>query len=86
MLLFTGDETGRVVIPLARVYDIETNKNKITITYNSGEMDLSIVDCPPVPQRGIVTLKFDTEDGVDKIMRQFFKACNNGVNAFYFGK
>ena len=86
MLLFTGDETGRVVIPLSNVYDIETKKNKITITYNSGEMDISIVDCPPIPRRGIVTLKFDTEDEVDKIMRQFFKACNKGVNAFYFGK
>ena len=86
MLLFTGDETGRVIIPLSRVYDIESKGRKVTITYESGEIEYMIVDAPPMPKRGIVTLKFDTEDDVDKVMRQFFTACKDCRNAFYFGK
>ena len=66
MLLFTGDESGRIIIPLSRVYDIEAKGRRVKITYNSGEMDISIVDCPPVPQRGIVIITFDTDDEVDK--------------------
>ena len=33
MLLFTGDETGRVIIPLSRVYDIESKGRKVTMRF-----------------------------------------------------
>jgi len=87
MLLFTSNEdNGRVIIPLSRIYEIESQGRRIRIAYESGEIDVSIVDCPPFPKLGCVVLTFDTEDEVDKVMRQFYKACRDGARAFYFGK
>lgn len=85
MLLFvktTGAGNERVVIPLNRVYDIVTSSCSVFINYECGD----IVSVEGTFQKKIETVRvvFDSSDEVNKIMRQFFKACRDNVSAFYF--
>lgn len=74
---------NRVVIPLSRVFDIWSSECAININYDGGEL----VEVEGTYQKKLETvrIKFDSSDDVDKAMRQFYKACNDGKNAFFFG-
>lgn len=87
MLLFvkpTGSTAERIVIPLARVYDIWSTSCSIYINYAGGAM-MEVVDGTYQPKVDTARIVLDSKDEVDKIFRQFYKACNAGAGAFYFG-
>lgn len=81
MLIFTGKD-DRLVIPLERVYNIVTNGCRVVINYDCGD---AIYEGQKISRIETVGINFDSGDEVDKVMRQFYKACNNKVGAFYFG-
>lgn len=93
MLLFVkpfGNENSlirvnKLVIPLNRIFDISGFGSSIIINYDSGEY---IEVDSGIYQKKVesVRIVFNSEDAVDKILRQFYKACNNGSGAFYFGE
>lgn len=85
MLFCKPDETivRRLVIPLARVLDVIAFSKSIVINYDNGE--LMEVEGNMVKKIESVKIKFDSTDEVDRIIKQFYKACNNDVGAFYFG-
>lgn len=87
MLLFIKSAdtfASKIVVPLARVYDIWASDCSVNINYDGGE----VVEVEGTFQKKIesVHVTFDKPDDVDKIMRQFYKAVNAGSKAFYIGK
>lgn len=84
MLIFCKTEKGRVVIPLNRVYDIRALSSSIIINYDCG--DLVWLDGDKYEKKiESAYIEMENADEVDKLIRQFYKACNAGSNAFYFG-
>lgn len=84
MLLFCSTSNGRVVVPLNRVYNIVASSCTIIINYDCG--DLVWLDGDRYEKKvESVSVTLDSPDEVDKVFRQFYKACNSGSNAFYFG-
>lgn len=87
MLLFcrsSESPVSRVVIPVNRVYDILTLGNTIIVHYENG--DIVWLDGDRYEKKlETVSIKYEDSDEVDKVIRQFYKACNAGNNAFYFG-
>lgn len=83
MLLFANSSNVKCVIPLSRVYDISAVSCTVVINYDCGD----IVEVEGTFQKKLESVRvvFDSADDVDKIMRQFFKACRAKENAFYFG-
>lgn len=82
MLLFFGKELHRI-IPLERVYEIVANGNEICVTYEGG--DSTDYEGQAVKVSSFCKLKFEDEEEVHKVIRQFYKAVNSGANAFFFG-
>lgn len=86
MLLFTNYLGIRIIIPLNRVYEIKASGKTITIDYDGGEITyLDNEGSAVAPKVETIRINFETEDELDKIMRQFYKACNNKAGAFFFG-
>lgn len=86
MLLFiqkADDVAGQAIIPSSRVYDIFAVDCRININYDGGEL----IEVEGTFQKKVETIsvRFDSEDDVNKILRQFYKACNAGARAFFFG-
>lgn len=72
-------------IPLSQVVKIVFFSKTISIHYFNGEyVDLEFGD-GRFPRVEIKDLKFDSEDDVVRLKRQFYKACSEGKKAFYFG-
>jgi len=86
MLLFTNYLGIRIIIPLNRVYEIKASGKTITIDYDGGEITyLDNEGSAVAPKVETIRINFENEDELDKIMRQFYKACNNKAGAFFFG-
>lgn len=86
MLLFTNYLGIRIIIPLNRVYEIKASGKTITIDYDGGEITyLDNEGSAVAPKVETIKINFESEDELDKIMRQFYKACNNKAGAFFFG-
>ena len=83
MLLFTGSDS-RVVIPLNRVYNIVTSGCSIIINYDCGDL-IWLAESHYEKKIETTRVTLDSPDEVDKVMRQFYKACNANSGAFYFG-
>jgi len=86
MLLFIDNSDSvmsQVIIPISRLYDIWSYGCRININYDSGEL----VEVEGTYQKKIESLSIvcESEDVVNKLLRQFYKACNNKAGAFYFG-
>lgn len=85
MMIFTG---GQVVIPSSRIYDIKVvsggNYGTILIAYDCG--DLINIEGKMYDKVEVVSVHYDSADECNKALRQFYKACRNNENAFYFGK
>lgn len=86
MLLFIDNSDSvmsQVIIPISRLYDIWSLGCRININYDSGEL----LEIEGTYQKKIETVSvvLDNEDAVNKLLRQFYKACNNKAGAFYFG-
>lgn len=88
MLLFCKPNTNsinNIIVPLARVYNIISNGCRVIIDYNGG-------DCIEVENGNYqnkiteVVIYYDSEDEVNKAIRQFFRAVNSNANAFFFGQ
>jgi len=78
MMLFAGSE----VIPSSRLIKILFLDNQILIHYDAGE--LIDIEGTMYPRLEVKTLKFESADEVNKIKRQFYKACASSQNVFYF--
>ena len=86
MLLFTNYLGIRIIIPLNRVYEIKASGKTIAIDYDGGEITyLDNEGSAVAPKVETIKINFENEDELDKIMRQFYKACNNNAGAFFFG-
>lgn len=86
MLLFTNYLGIRIIIPLNHVYEIKASGKTITIDYDGGEITyLDNEGSAVAPKVETIKINFESEDELDKIMRQFYKACNNKAGAFFFG-
>lgn len=86
MLLFIDPKNfyiSKLVVPMARVYEICGGECEIIVNYDSGE--LVEVDGKFEKKIESVKIVYDSHDEVNKIFRQFYKAVSNGSNAFYFG-
>ena len=83
MMLFVKVGSNQVVIPLARVFDIWSQGNNLMINYDDGEL----IEIEGTYQKKIESVKvtFDSDDEVNKTLRQFYKACNTGAGAFFIG-
>lgn len=83
MLLFVKVYSRQNVIPLNRVFDIWSAGNTLSINYDSGEL----IEIEGTYQKKVESVKvtFETDDDVNKALRQFYKACNAGAGAFFFG-
>ena len=83
MLLFVRAYARQVVIPINRVFDIWSEGNALLINYDAGEL----IEIEGTYQNKIESIKvtFETDDDVNKALRQFYKACNAGAGAFFFG-
>lgn len=83
MLLFVKVYSRQIVIPLNRVFDIWSEGNALLINYDSGEL----IEIEGTYQKKVESVKvtFETDDDVNKALRQFYKACNAGAGAFFFG-
>lgn len=84
MLLFLNGDNGRIIIPSERLYNIVAVSCSVVVNYEGGEM-CWVDDNNLVPKIETVRVTFNSPDEVDKIIRQFYKACNNKVGAFFFG-
>lgn len=85
MFLFVKDvNIGQIIIPSFRLYDIWAVGCRIHINYDSGEL----IEVEGTYQKKIETVSvvLDNEDVVNKLLRQFYKACNNKAGAFFFGE
>lgn len=80
MMIFTN---SMVVIPSSRLYNISVLDNKIEIRYEGG--DLIDVEGTMYSKLEVVTIHYESKDACNKALRQFYKACANNQNAFYFG-
>lgn len=84
MLIFCKTKKGRVIVPLSRVYDIRALETSVIINYDCG--DLVWLDGDKYEKKiESVFIEFADEDEVDKVIRQFYKACRDNANSFYFG-
>jgi len=86
MLLFVKTSntfSSDIIIPVGRIYDIWAANCHININYDSGEL----IETELGYQKKLetITVVFNSADEVNKILRQFYKACNNKAGAFYFG-
>lgn len=73
MIIFTKDKA----VPLNRIFQIYADKNKLFIVFESGfDGFKSGVDS--------VCVKCNSEDEVQKLFKQFYKAVRDGANVFYF--
>lgn len=79
MLLFAGN----MVIPERRLISIDFVESSIKIIYDCGEF--VSVEGMYVPRVGTFKLVLSDEEEVNKIKRQFYKACKEGSQVFYFG-
>lgn len=88
MILFVNsklnDVNSKVVIPFERVFNIWASGCNINISYDSGEF--TEVEGNFLPKIEILYIHYNNADEVNKIIRQFYKACNDDKKAFYFGK
>lgn len=84
MLLFMKISGGQVIIPTERIYNICAVGCRVSVNYDSGEL----LEVGSMYQKKIETVSvvFDSDDLVNKILRQFYKACNNNAGAFFFGE
>ena len=87
MLLFVKNSDvniGQIIIPSFRLYDIWAVGCRININYDSGEL----IEVEGTYQKKVETASvvLDNEDAVNKLLRQFYKACNNKAGAFFFGE
>lgn len=85
MMIFAKDtyRKEKIIIPLSRMFEIMSSGCSVVINYDSGE----VIETEHGYIKKIETIKItlDSPDDVDKIIRQFYKACNNNAGAFYFG-
>ncbi len=79
MMLFIGEK----VLPSSRLIDIVFVENAIKINYDGGDL----LDVEGTFYRKVETERIilESADEVNKIKRQFYKACASNQNAFYFG-
>lgn len=87
MLLFTKSSDtniGQIIIPSNRVYDIWAVGCRININYEGGD----IIEVEGTYQKKIETVSviLSSPEAVNKLIRQFYKACNNHSAAFFFGE
>lgn len=84
MLLFVTTSEGQIIIPLARVYNIVLSSCSVVINYDCG--DIVWLDGDKYEKK-IETVRsvYDSPDEANKVIRQFYKACNNNAGAFFFG-
>lgn len=82
-MLFVKVGSHQIVIPLARVFDIWSAGNDLIINYDSGEL----IEVEGTYQKKVESVKvtFNSDDDVNKTLRQFYKACNTGSGAFFIG-
>ena len=87
MLLFIKPNdipVNQVIIPLERVYNIIHSSCRININYDSGEL-MEVAENVYQPKIDTASIVFDDTDSAEKVLRQFYKACNNHSGAFFFG-
>lgn len=79
MMLFFDN----IVIPERRLIDIVVRENVIVVNYDGGDL----LEVAGTFQKKIESVRVvcDCADDAMKIKRQFYKACDAGKNAFYFG-
>lgn len=79
----TNYQDSKTIIPVNRVYDIVVSGCRIIVNYDGGDL----VEIEGTYQKRIdsVSVVFDSPDKANKVIRQFYKACNSGSLAFYFG-
>ena len=72
------------IIPFERVYDILISGCTININYDGGEL----LETADSYQKKVSTVRYicDSDDAANKIARQFYKALNKNLKAFYFGE
>lgn len=79
MLLFVGN----TVISERRLISINFIGNEIAVNYDSGGvLDVEGGMCSRFET---INLTLENEEEVQRIKRQFYKACKDGMNVFYFG-
>lgn len=83
MLLFVKIGSRQIIIPLAHVFDIWSFNDELNINYDSGEL----IEVEGTYQKKIenIQIHFETDDELNKVLRQFYKACNAGAGAFFIG-
>lgn len=79
MLLFVGD----TVISERRLINVVFLENVIKVNYDGGEM-LEVAG-QMYPRIETLRLVLENAEEVNKVKRQFYKACKEGLNVFYFG-
>lgn len=88
MLLFCKPITNspdNIIIPLDRVYNIISNGCRVIIDYDAGEC-LEVYEGNYQNKITELVIYYDSEDEVNKAIRQFYRAVNSNANAFFFGQ
>lgn len=85
MFIFAKDSYNnrKIIFPASRVIDIYTFDCSIIINYDNGE--LIEVDGAISKKIVTITIKYDDVADVSNAIQNFYTACKNKVDAFYFG-
>lgn len=84
MFVFFGSDM-RVAIPATKISHIVQHDNRIDIFFNSGEyVWADDVENTAFPKLETFSLKYETKEIAEDVMRSFYVACEQNKGAFYF--
>lgn len=84
MFVFIGNEV-KVAISSSRIIKVMQFANKISVYYDTGEVDYIGDNGESVVSKiDIITMNYSTEENAIDVMRSFYVACAEKKGAFYF--
>lgn len=85
MMIFVQSKDRKFAIPDSRIFQIVQWQKDITISYKSGDITW-LNDSIAQEKLETVICHFESEEDAEECMRNFFRVCEQGRNAFFFGK